>query len=385
MSSLLFDKDDILLVNRRLAAIVGLNEAIVLQQIDYWVKKKRGGVEHQGCRWVFNSLDSWHAQFPFWSKDTVKRALAALKTRGLIRVQKLAEAARDQTNYYTVDYKAVTLLEASNLHPSIGANCTDGEAQIAPMGKGNLHQSEGADCTDANRTKTTSKTTTDIVATPTRKRATVVPKKSAKPKREPKPKPEPKEDQEPLPPMVITAANGTIYEIPGDLRYPKEGSKTHRTWVAYAIVYHRRYKVWPIWNGQVGGQIANFIEQVGEGRAPAIAWHYVRHVEEDFVAKLMHPVKLLKSDAQKWATQCENGANGETARGNQVDQNTPVETYAQRAARQRVEEVTPLAARKVPGAPNPIELLNALVQSGQVKLGAAAGPVVGEGDEHAPR
>jgi hypothetical protein len=156
MSSLLFDKDDILLVNRRLAAIVGLNEAIVLQQIDYWVKKKRGGVEHQGCRWVFNSLDSWHAQFPFWSKDTVKRALAALKARGLIRVQKLAEAARDQTNYYTVDYKAVTLLEASNLHPSIGANCTDGEGQDAPMGKGNLHQSEGADCTDANRTKSTS-------------------------------------------------------------------------------------------------------------------------------------------------------------------------------------------------------------------------------------
>lgn len=33
----------------------------------------------------------------------------------------------------------------------------------------------------------------------------------------------------------------------------------------------------------------------------------------------------------------------------QIDPHAPVETYAQRAARQRMEEVAPMAARKAPG------------------------------------
>lgn len=158
--SLLFNKEEILLVNRRLAALIGLNEAIVLQQIHYWVKKKGGGVEHQGCRWVFNTLERWQEQFPFWSQDTVKRALAALKAKGLIRVEKLAQVGRDRTNYYTVDYKQMALLEASSLPDCNGANCTDASGQIAPMDQGNLHSSNGANCTDANKTKTTQETTT---------------------------------------------------------------------------------------------------------------------------------------------------------------------------------------------------------------------------------
>ena len=113
--SLLFNKEEILLVNRRLAYLIGLNEAIVLQQIHYWVKKKGGGVEHQGVRWVFNSLERWQEQFPFWSQDTVKRALAALKAKGLVRVEKLSQVGRDRTNYYTIDYKQIALLEACNL------------------------------------------------------------------------------------------------------------------------------------------------------------------------------------------------------------------------------------------------------------------------------
>lgn len=157
--SLLFNKEDILLVNRRLAALIGLNEAIVLQQIHYWVKKRGGGVEHQGCRWVFNTLERWQEQFPFWSQDTVKRALAALKAKGLVRVEKLAEVGRDRTNYYTIDYKQIALLEASSLHECSGADCTNASVQIAPMDQGKLHSSNGASCTDANKTKTTQETT----------------------------------------------------------------------------------------------------------------------------------------------------------------------------------------------------------------------------------
>lgn len=368
MSSLLFDKDDILLVNRRLAAIVGLNEAIVLQQIDYWVKKKRGGVEHQGCRWVFNSLDSWHAQFPFWSKDTVKRALAALKARGLIRVQKLAEAARDQTNYYTVDYKAVTLLEASNLHPSIGANCTDGEGQDAPMGKGNLHQSEGADCTDANRTKTTTKTTfsgTAGAAPAAIKKANAGAKKTAK-------KPAKKNSQ----PTGSNLAAGAIDDVEAALQ-----DACRATWTAYSAAYEQRYKVKPVRNAPVNANVKALVKRLGYEEAPQVAEWYVANVHEPFVVNNSHGVGVLVNQAEGYRTQWARAMSG----ASQDDQQAPVETYAQRAARQRVEEVTPLAARKVPGAPNPIERLSALMQSGLVKIGTEVGPVAGEGDDYAPR
>lgn len=40
----------------------------------------------------------------------------------------------------------------------------------------------------------------------------------------------------------------------------------------------------------------------------------------------------------------------QSARFGEISSDTPAETYAQRAARQRMEEVSPMAARKAPGA-----------------------------------
>ena len=121
-------------------------------------------------------------------------------------------------------------------------------------------------------------------------------------------------------PMRIVTANGTIHEIPGELRYPGESAKSHRTWIAYAIAYEGRYGAWPIWNATVGGRITKFIERVGAERAPRVAVHFVRRVNEEFVVKLMHPVKLLLSDAEKWATQAQTGATMTGARAKQIDQ-----------------------------------------------------------------
>lgn len=117
-----------------------------------------------------------------------------------------------------------------------------------------------------------------------------------------------KEPKEPVD-MVVRAPNGVNYVIPGELRYPGEGAQSHKTWIAYAIAYHGRYRVWPIWNASAGGQIVEFIKRVGAERAPRIAVHYVRRVEERFVKERMHPVDLLLKDAQKWATQQQVGTS----------------------------------------------------------------------------
>lgn len=333
--SLLFSKDEILLVNRKLAALIGLNEAIVLQQIHYWIKKKGGGVEHAGSRWVFNSLDRWHEQFPFWSPDTIKRTLAALKSKGLVKVEKLSEVGRDRTNYYTIDYAQIALMEAGNLHQCIGANCTNGSGQSAPMDQGKLHQSISANCTDdCIDTKTTTKTTTKNITAKADAMAE---------------------------PMRVTDKKGVVHEIPADLRYPGSKTKTHDAWCAYAIAYRTRHGAWPVWNATVAGQVSQFIDRVGAERAPRVAYHYVAKVQEPFVVKQMHPVKLLLSDAEKWATQCQTGAAGVPAAPD-----APTETFAQRAARQRMEEVAPGVARKPPGAESGFEAAQRFIAGGPV-------------------
>ena len=53
-------------------------------------------------------------------------------------------------------------------------------------------------------------------------------------------------------------------------------------------------------------------------------------------------------NAAKYRQQARPGGRGGAVQ--QIDPHTPVETYAQRAARQRMEEVAPMAARKQPGS-----------------------------------
>lgn len=142
--SLLLSKKDILILNTRLAVVIGLNEAVVLQQLAYWLEETNSGVEHAGVRWIYNTHEQWRDQFPFWSVDTVKRTFTALHKRGLVKVKQLSEDKRNQTNYYTVDYETVALLHQGKL-PSWGV-------QVAPMDDGKLPSS-------LDRTKTTTKTT----------------------------------------------------------------------------------------------------------------------------------------------------------------------------------------------------------------------------------
>ncbi|MEQ6437196.1 hypothetical protein V8Z74_19515 [Comamonas sp. w2-DMI] len=151
-------------------------------------------------------------------------------------------------------------------------------------------------------TETTHKTPTETPSLAAQAGAKAAEKKDRKAPKEPK---EPKD----LPPMVVAAPNGVTHVIPGELRYPGENTKSHKTWVAYAIAYHGRYKDWPLWNASVAGQISQFIDKVGAERAPRIAVHYVRRVEEKFICDQLHPVGLLLRNSQKWATQQQVGVS----------------------------------------------------------------------------
>jgi hypothetical protein len=95
-----------------LALEIGLEDALFLQQLHYWIRKSKH--EHDGQRWIYNTFAEWQAQFPFWSLRTMQRIAARLVKRGLIKIHKFNEHNWDRTNWYAIDYEAVGKLSSSD-------------------------------------------------------------------------------------------------------------------------------------------------------------------------------------------------------------------------------------------------------------------------------
>ena len=84
-----------------LAVAHGLNEAIILQQIHYWLRSKSGTIDETGRRWIFNGYADWQEQFPFWSEDTIYRTIRNLERSGILLSR---QEGTDRRKWYTIDY-----------------------------------------------------------------------------------------------------------------------------------------------------------------------------------------------------------------------------------------------------------------------------------------
>ena len=133
MSKLLINERPLLILPK-LATVIGLNEAIVLQQIHYWLLTyaEKHDVKHfrEGRWWVWNSIQQWQSDnFPFWDERTVRRVLTSLRnpftpkdrggtqtdirvTRGrLVLTGNFNEVKYDKTIWYTIDYTELNRIE----------------------------------------------------------------------------------------------------------------------------------------------------------------------------------------------------------------------------------------------------------------------------------
>jgi hypothetical protein len=111
MSRLLIDEQP-LMVLPQLAAQIGLNEAIVLQQVHYWTAERRNVVD--GRSWTYNTISGWQKQFPFWSSATIRRTIDSLVEKGLLLKRKLSENKFDATLWYSVDTNALHVLDVES-------------------------------------------------------------------------------------------------------------------------------------------------------------------------------------------------------------------------------------------------------------------------------
>jgi hypothetical protein len=107
-SRVLINEPPILLLPS-LAVEIGVNEAMVLQQIHYWLMNERNKNRFDGHVWVRNTYDQWGRQFPFWGEKTLRRTFTSLEEMQLIHSHLSYEEYR-KTKFYTIQYNNVEKL-----------------------------------------------------------------------------------------------------------------------------------------------------------------------------------------------------------------------------------------------------------------------------------
>ena len=155
-----------IVINPDLAYSIGLNEAIALQQVNYWLQETTSGLERDGERWIYNTTEQWLEQFPFWSESTLKRTFTRLKTLGVLKIEQLNKSQRDMTNYYTINYES-PLLDDVKVSESKRSKCTSPSGQNDTMEEVKVKRSIrskrtaviGSNCTDDPTEITTESTT----------------------------------------------------------------------------------------------------------------------------------------------------------------------------------------------------------------------------------
>lgn len=105
MMSKLLNNEKPLLILPELAAKLGLNETIFLQQLHYWLQDSKN--VRDGHKWVYNTYDEWHKQFPFWSLSTLRRVIAKLEKENLIITGNYNRFKLDKTKWYRINYDSL--------------------------------------------------------------------------------------------------------------------------------------------------------------------------------------------------------------------------------------------------------------------------------------
>jgi len=100
----------------KLAKAIGLNQAIFVQQLHYWLNSSQHFYDES--YWVYNTLDGWQEQLFFWSKKTVQRVIEnSRKIDVVITTKKYNTAQTDHKLWYTLNYATLTQLEITPTAP----------------------------------------------------------------------------------------------------------------------------------------------------------------------------------------------------------------------------------------------------------------------------
>lgn len=94
-----------------LACVLGVEGALFAQQLHYWLNANHKPHYIDDRPWIYNTLDEWNLQFPFWSKSTLRRVLKKLQavevdgeTYHIVLVANHNKDKMNHCQWFTLDY-----------------------------------------------------------------------------------------------------------------------------------------------------------------------------------------------------------------------------------------------------------------------------------------
>ena len=99
------------------ATLYGVDEAIFVHRIYYWVRQNRANDRHfiDGRYWTYDSMTALTSQdiFGFWSKRQLERIIKSCKDKGLILTADYNENRYNRPQWYTVTDKVLQFYEGA--------------------------------------------------------------------------------------------------------------------------------------------------------------------------------------------------------------------------------------------------------------------------------
>lgn len=103
-------EENSLLLPPRLAHFLGRSEALLLQQLHYWLTHAPHLID--GVAWIYNSYPQW-AQQTLLSLSTIRRAFLNLRELKVVKVEQREKHKYQRRYWYTIDYDRLKALQES--------------------------------------------------------------------------------------------------------------------------------------------------------------------------------------------------------------------------------------------------------------------------------
>lgn len=89
----------------------GVNEAIFLHSLAFWVEKNRSNEKHfhDGRYWSYDTYKAIAKRFPFWTARQIERIVGSCKDQGAILVGNYNDDKTDRTQWYTLSDEVMAI------------------------------------------------------------------------------------------------------------------------------------------------------------------------------------------------------------------------------------------------------------------------------------
>jgi len=152
----------------------GVNEAIFLNNMAYWIHKNMANEKHyhEGRHWTYNSVDAFKELFRYWSTRTLRTVIQSCIKNKLILTGNFNKQGYDRTTWYALTDKALELFPwvKKPVEPASDLICQKRQMDLSKTTNGFVKNDKPIPNKKPNK-KQIKKTVTDVSLKPEKRKA----------------------------------------------------------------------------------------------------------------------------------------------------------------------------------------------------------------------